>query len=106
MTGIYYTPEAYGFETVGEISWNDDSYQFDLTAVWLKSDDPGVCYYTDDQGCSCPTPFDYVTDLQDLTRASLTKIREHFDDRAENAQKDVSLDVVKMIETLHALGVR
>ena len=55
LTDIYYNPEHYGLQVVGEISWDDEPYQFDLTAVWTDGD---KYYWASDSGCSCPSPFE------------------------------------------------
>lgn len=60
MNNMYYNPEDNGLESVGELSWIDESYEFDLTAVWKKK--RGEYYYASDSGCSCPCPFEDLTE--------------------------------------------
>jgi hypothetical protein len=65
----YYDPAAYGLELVGDVEWDDEPYQFNMTAVW-RSTTTGQLYYADDSGRSCPSPFeDHSTeDLIPATR--------------------------------------
>ncbi len=82
---IYYNPEKYGLEPVGAIDWNDEPYEFDMTAVW--KDERDRYYYASDAGCSCPTPFEDFHSLSDLNgpyskseaKASVTRL---LDDRS------------------------
>lgn len=65
---VYYNPEDYGLEIVGEVDWSGGFYQYDLTVVW--QDEKGQFYIGDDAGCSCPSPFEYVNSLEVLTKVS------------------------------------
>ncbi|QIN94148.1 hypothetical protein PP459_gp085 [Streptomyces phage Wakanda] len=60
----YYNPEAFGLELVGSIDWDYEDYSFNLTAVWKAK--RGEYYIGDDSGCSCPSPFEEVTKLEEL----------------------------------------
>lgn len=60
---LYYQPEAFGITTVGEASWDDECWQFDLTVVWQSKEDPKLFYWANDSGCSCPAPFEDFTSL-------------------------------------------
>lgn len=31
---LYFYPEKFGLTTVGEVEWNGEPYQFDVTVVW------------------------------------------------------------------------
>ena len=59
MSNIYYNPEAFGLEIVGDIEWSDGRYQFDLTVVF-RDVLSGDLFYAEDSGCSCPSPFEDV----------------------------------------------
>lgn len=61
---IYYSPEKFGLEIVGDIEWAEPNYSFDFTAVWKKS--RGEYYLASDSGCSCPAPFENYTSVEDL----------------------------------------
>jgi len=60
---LYYQPEAFGLQTIGEVEWNDESYSFNFTVVWQSKEDPKVFYWAQDSGCSCPAPFEDFTSL-------------------------------------------
>jgi hypothetical protein len=60
----YYNPENFGLELVGSIDWRDEDYSFDMTVVWKAK--RGEYYIGDDSGCSCPSPFEDVTKLEEL----------------------------------------
>jgi hypothetical protein len=53
---IYYSPEAYGLETVFFVDKSDGCYQFDTFVIW--KDESGRYYWDNDSGCSCPVPFE------------------------------------------------
>jgi hypothetical protein len=61
---VYYSPEQYGLEPIGEINWYEPDYSFDLTVVWISVE--GVYYWASDSGCSCPCPFE-DTEFADLS---------------------------------------
>lgn len=61
---IYYSPEKFGLETVGEIHWTDEPYQFDFTVVWKAG--KGKYYIASDSGCSCPSPFEDYNSVESL----------------------------------------
>lgn len=60
---VYYDPAACGLELVAVLD-ADLSYEFDIMLA-VKSED-GV-YLAHDVGCSCPTPFEDVRSLGDMT---------------------------------------
>jgi hypothetical protein len=84
MSNIYYSPEAFGLRTLGEAEFSSGSYEFDLTVVW-QDVETGACYYADDSGCSCPSPF------EDESRATITKIErlqdllDHLEERKQES---------------------
>ena len=55
LSNIYYTPEKFGLQTVGEVD-RGDGYGFDRFVVWADAD--GNLMYDTDAGCSCPSPFE------------------------------------------------
>jgi len=75
MSDLYYAPEKHGLETIGEISWSEPNWDFDLTCVWKQA--RGKFYIASDSGCSCPSPFEDFTAVEDLegpfTKAELRK---------------------------------
>lgn len=62
---VYSNPEKLGLRLVGEVSFDDDSYQFDLGAVWWHPE-RRVFFYATDNGCSCPSPFEDFQDVESL----------------------------------------
>ena len=83
MSGVYYSPETYGLETVAELDLSEPNYSFDLLVVWKRLSDGQLLYGTD-SGCSCPSPFEGVG-VGDLAEFSWTAIEaiiaEATDDR-------------------------
>lgn len=80
---VYYSPEKYGLTPVGEIEWDGESYQFNITAVW-RHQETGDLYYADDSGCSCPAPFETYDSLDELNKATRFEVIKHLEDRLEN----------------------
>jgi hypothetical protein len=83
-----YKSEEYrlpGLEWVGEISWSDESYSFDLTGVW-KDAATGRLYWVDDSGCSCPSPYETVSSRHDLIDGTKTELARHLRERATGDQ--------------------
>ena len=76
---VYYSPEAYGLETVGEVEWSDGCYQFDTTVVW-KDKTSGDLFMAEDSGCSCPSPFE-SHNRSTLTPVNTQDLLSHFDRR-------------------------
>ena len=64
MSNIYYNPEAFGLELVGEFEWTEPCWSFDTLAVWKER--RGRYWIGEDYGCSCPSPFEDVTDVNQL----------------------------------------
>lgn len=61
---VYYNPEKFGLELVGEIEWREEPYEFDMTIVLKKA--RGEYYLAHDSGCSCPSPFEDFTSIDKL----------------------------------------
>lgn len=57
MSNVYYKPESFGVETVGEIELEEGLYSFNLVLV-LRDLETGKFYVNQDSGCSCPSPFE------------------------------------------------
>lgn len=62
---VYYNPDKFGLTIIGEVEWSEPCYSFDTTVVWKHED--GTFYWASDSGCSCPTPFEDYTSLEDLS---------------------------------------
>lgn len=62
----YYPYDAFvGFTKLDEIEWDNESYSFNITGIWVKDDD-GTVWTADDSGCSCPTPWEDLDTLERL----------------------------------------
>lgn len=87
MKNIYYTPEAFGLQQIGEAEFSSGSYEFDTTVVW-RDVETGEFFYAEDSGCSCPTPFEShdrttitkIERLQDLLDHLTERMRGHDDE--------------------------
>lgn len=71
MKNIYYNPEAFGLQIIGDVDVAG-SYEFDILVVF-KDSRTNKIYYATDSGCSCPTPFEdhRKKDLTEITRENL-----------------------------------
>lgn len=111
MANIYYDPEQFGLETVGEISWGIPCYDFDLTVVWKRKSD-GVFVYAEDSGCSCPSPFEDkgIEDLTVLRKGGgLGDFQKHCEQRNADrysSDPDQQAEVVELLERMYAAGAR
>lgn len=65
MKNIYYSPDLWGLDVVGEIDYSVLDYHFDRRVVW-KNKETCALYTARDAGCSCPTPFEDYRGLEDL----------------------------------------
>lgn len=65
---VYYQPEEFGLKPVGEIEPAGLSYEFDIFAVW--KDEEGNYYWGTDSGCSCPSPFESFTSVEELSKGT------------------------------------
>ena len=61
MDDLYYNPEKFGYELVGELDEEDLCYEFHMLCVWKRVSD-GRLFWAEDWGCSCPSPFECFTD--------------------------------------------
>lgn len=76
---IYSNPEKFGLQVVGDVDY-DDGYEFDMFVVWT---DPATkqLYYSEDSGCSCPSPFedhDRTTIIPATKHEVISAIRKHY----------------------------
>lgn len=66
---VYYQPEAFGLVIVGEINDPEASYSFDDLVVWYHPETNKV-YWASDSGCSCPSPFEMYTSIDNLNEVT------------------------------------
>lgn len=64
MGNIYYSPQDHGLEVVGEFDWSEPDWSFDMCVVWKER--RGRYWVGNDSGCSCPSPFEDVYDVNEL----------------------------------------
>jgi len=98
MGNIYYDPQDFGLELVGEFDWTEPDYSFDMLVVWKSG--RGQYWIGEDSGCSCPSPFEDVRDVNELdgpyTKADLRKrVNFRVKDRFENGWGTYPLAVLK-----------
>lgn len=87
MMDIYYNPEAFGLEIVGEINFVD-GWEYDTFCVWREKS-TGRLGYGQDAGCSCNTAFDYcgveqinwATPIEIIAAIQKAIEESYFDDR-------------------------
>jgi hypothetical protein len=86
---VYYSPEKFGLTNVDEIELDNESYQFNIRAVWKHVD--GRLYTARDSGCSCPSPFENYTSLDDLdeirVQQQVDEIKGEVEDSAATRDK-------------------
>ena len=61
---VYYDPEDFGLEKVGEFEFSEPNWSFDTLVVWREG--RGRYWIGTDSGCSCPAPFENITDVNEL----------------------------------------
>jgi hypothetical protein len=85
MKYLYYNPEDFGLNVVGEIDWSDAAYEFDLTVVWIRKSD-GALVYAEDGGCSCPVPFEDIHTAKDLVPTTPAELQAHLQQRDQGGK--------------------
>ena len=65
---LYNQPEYFGLTQIGHIDDPESCYSFDDLIVWQHND--GRIFYAEDSGCSCPSPFEQHTSLDDATEVT------------------------------------
>lgn len=80
MVSIYSNDENdLGLKFVDTIDFSDGYYQFDYTGVWKN--DAGQLFLADDSGCSCPSPFEDFTKLEQFTPVTVAELQEYLTER-------------------------
>lgn len=79
----YDRPGNFGLEFIGEIEWDEESYQFNLTAVWRDAENSNVLFWVSDAGCSCPSPFEGLKSRDDLYTGSRMELQEYLEAQAQ-----------------------
>jgi hypothetical protein len=84
---LFHSPEKFGLKIIGNLSWDDDPYQFDMTTVW-QDITTGELFYASDSGCSCPSPFEALTSRDGLTPFNLQGFIDYTGNRLGRMKKD------------------
>lgn len=71
-SNIYYSPEDFGLKIVSVLEMHEPDYDFDMTVAW-QDIHTGDVYWAHDSGCSCPSPFENILEIGDLTPVRNTK---------------------------------
>lgn len=80
---IYYSPEKYGLTSVKDVEWRDEGYEFCLTALWKSQE--GRFFVASDSGCSCPSPFEDYSSVDQLAEVkSLGDLLAHIKQASED----------------------
>lgn len=71
---LYHQPEKFGLRPVFEYELREPCYSFDTFVMWKHEDGP--LYWAHDSGCSCPSPFEDYTSLDDALLYNYYAIEE------------------------------
>lgn len=88
MHDVYYQPEKFGLTPVAEIDYSSGSYEFDIRVVWQHSS--GLLFTARDSGCSCPSPFEYVTSLEKVDLFDYDEVEQEVAQEMEHSWNDVT----------------
>lgn len=69
-------------EEVVNIDWSDGCYQFDITLAYYQPS-TGKFVWADDSGCSCPSPFEDYTTLDQFETGTVWQLRNHLYERLQ-----------------------
>jgi hypothetical protein len=61
----YYNPDKFDLEILGVLDLCYESYSFHDLVVWRHLE-TGQIYWAEDSGCSCPSPFEDLTSMDQL----------------------------------------
>lgn len=70
--------EKLGLEVFASFDDPQASYSFDEFKIWERKSD-GALFYGEDSGCSCPSPFEDVKSLADLTPITMGASYDSFE---------------------------
>jgi hypothetical protein len=101
---LYYAPQTWGLELVGEIEYSSGSYEFD-TRIILKDAD-GKFFMARDSGCSCPTPFEDFESLSDLETPTIAFLMNEVSKEMESYSQTSLQEAQQVIDRLRELGLR
>jgi hypothetical protein len=84
MSDVYSSPADYGLTPVAELELDNESYQFNIRMAWRHAD--GRLLTARDSGCSCPSPFETYTSLEQLDPVNVEELENEA--RNSNAPLD------------------
>lgn len=102
---LYSTPESYGLSVFGEVDMEDGSIGqgFNMVVVWRTTD--GSFVWGQDEGCSCPAPFE-DTELRELEPVQSLAQLETVVRSAWGFRETDAVQLVGLLERLHGAGLR
>lgn len=101
----YYDPGKCGLKKVADLDFSDGCYQFNITAVWTKEGEKKF-FWKDDSGCSCPSPFEAVEELEELNSGPFKEIRNHLNSRFDGDSWGSYVKITELhpvLEKLHRI---
>lgn len=99
----YYQPEHFKLTFLGSLDEPNMSYEFHILQVWIH--ESGKMYYAEDSGCSCPSPFENLHKLEDLTELNdYTEFAQRVDDFYVREEGDTSAFQVEKVELLRTVS--
>jgi len=101
---VYYAPESWGLELVGEIEYSSGSYEFDTRVIW--KDKNNQFFTARDSGCSCPTPFEDYNSFDDLERPTMKMLVDEVNQNICGYSGDTLQTAMQVIDKLRELGLR
>lgn len=85
---VYYQPEKFGLTVVAEIDYSDGNYVFDFRVVWKHSS--GILLTARDSGCSCPSPFEEYTSLEEVELFDYDEIEREVAGELNSSYADIT----------------
>lgn len=104
-SNVYYSPEKWGLEIVGEIEFSDGCYQFDTRVIWKN--EKGEFFTARDSGCSCPTPFEDYNAMSDLETPTIKMLMDEISKELSNGYSvTTAQEAQTTIDYLRELGLK
>lgn len=86
VTGnVYYSPEVSGLTIFDSID-TAGSYEFDIFLILM--DENKNLYYCNDSGCSCPTPFENVTEIDEINLSTFYNFEQALENHSGLSKED------------------
>lgn len=91
---VYYQPEHFNLTQVAMIDYSTGSYEFDYRIVW-EHPERGLLTARD-SGCSCPSPFEGYTSLDDLDAVDIDELTEEVQNKLKPEYEYGSVNISEM----------